>query len=657
MEGILEQQIHILILEDVSTDAKLIELELKNAKLPILTKQVTNKEQFVKALDEFNPDLILSDYSLPEFTGMSAIEMAQERDKHIPLIVVTGAIDEETAVDCMKAGAVDYVLKDHLGRLVPAVKSALEKRKATQERIKAETALVESETRYRRLFESAREGILIVDGDSKQITDANPFMLKLLNEGIENIKEQTLWEIGLSLDKETVQQALKDFKLDDYVHWDDITLETRNENKIHVEVSYNECLMDGKRVGQCNIRDISGRKEAEEEREVMREQLFQSQKMEAIGALAGGVAHDFNNMMTAIQVSADVAMMKIDENETVFMDFKEIRQAALRAAGLIRQLLLFSRKHPMEFTLINVNTVIENLISMLYRLIGEDISIETDFEDSLWTARADIGNIEQVIMNLTLNARDAMPDGGRLMIQTKNINIDAELCKTMPEGREGKFLCLSIGDTGIGMSDEIVQRIFEPFYTTKDAGKGTGLGLAVVYGIVSQHNGWIHINSTPMKGSTFQVFLPGIEDHPDEWVEPKEQIDLLRGDGEKILIVEDEEKVREFTSRALQRCGYTVLVCKSAEEALVAFKREKQDIDLVFSDVVLCDRNGIEMIEEMLVQKADLNVLLSSGYMDQKSQWPIIRERGFPFLQKPYALSGLLQATHDAIHSVSSTKK
>jgi two-component system cell cycle sensor histidine kinase/response regulator CckA len=227
----------------------------------------------------------------------------------------------------------------------------------------------------------------------------------------------------------------------------------------------------------------------------------------------------------------------------------------------------------------------------------------------------------------------------------------------MPEGREGKFLCLSIGDTGIGMSDELVQRIFEPFFTTKDIGRGTGLGLAVVYGIVSQHNGWIHVNSTPKKGSTFQVFLPGIEEKPDEWIEPKDQIETFRGAGEKILLVEDEEKVREFTGRALQRCGYTVFSCDSAEEALSTFQTEKQQIDLVFTDVVLRDKNGIDMIEEMLIHKPDLHVLLSSGYMDQKSQWPIIRERGFPFLQKPYALSDLLKATYNAIHSVSSERK
>jgi two-component system cell cycle sensor histidine kinase/response regulator CckA len=629
-------------------------MELKNARLPVLTKQVSTKEQFIRALDEFKPDLILSDYSLPAFTGMSAIEVVRKRDENIPLIVVTGAIDEETAVNCMKAGAVDYVLKDHIGRLVPAVKSALDKRQATLEREKAEAALVESETRYRRLFESAREGILLVDGETKQITDANPFMINLLEESIESIKKRTLWEIGLSLNQATLQKTLKDY---DYVQWDDLVLETRSEKKIHVEVSYSEELMDGKRVGLCNIRDISRRKDAEDEREAMREQLFQSQKMEAIGALAGGVAHDFNNLMTAIQVSADVAMMKIDKGADVFKDFTEIRHAALRAAGLIRQLLLFSRKHPMEFVLIDVNVVIENLIKMLRRLIGEDISIETDLQEDLWTVRADIGNIEQVIMNLTLNARDAMPDGGRLMIQSKNIHVDAELCKTMAESREGKFLCLSIGDTGIGMSEELFQRIFEPFFTTKEAGKGTGLGLAVVYGIVSQHNGWIHVNSTPNKGSTFQIFLPGIEDKPDEWVEPKDQIETLRGAGEKILLVEDEEKVREFTGRALQRCGYTVFSCNSAEEAFSTFQNEKQQIDLVFTDVVLRDKNGIDMIEEMLIRKPDLQVLLSSGYMDQKSQWPIIRERGFPFLQKPYALSDLLRATHDAIHSISLGKK
>ncbi len=625
------------MLEDSSSDAKLIEIELKDGAVQFIANRVETRQDFENALSKEIPDLILSDYSLPRFDGMSALRIVQDRGLSVPVIIVTGAIDEETAVECMKAGATDYVLKNHLGRLVPAVRSAMEKHRAEQ-------ALLASQARYKSLFESAREGILLIEND--QIADINPHLLNLMGITKEKVIGKSLWEIGLSLNQEEIETALQNVKQNTYVYFDELTLQLPDGRLREIELSYNRFMSDGRVMGQCNIRDISERKQAE----AMRSQLFQAQKMEAIGTLAGGVAHDFNNVMTAIQVSADLAMMKITDEDPVFKEFKEIRHAALRAAGLIRQLLLFSREHPMEFTALRLNNVVENLSKMLNRLISEDIEIAIELEPEIWTLRADVSNMEQVIMNLVLNARDAMPSGGRLFIQTKNVVLDDVFCKTMPEARPGLFVCLSISDTGIGMDQQTLLRIFEPFFTTKEPGKGTGLGLAVVYGIIKQHDGWIHVNSSLNYGSTFQVFLPAVQQLPDETPEVKDTIEKYFGEGETLLLVEDEEKVREFTTKALTKCGYSVIATSSATEALELFKKDRKKINLVFSDVVLCDQNGIELVETLLAQKSDLRVLLSSGYLDQKSQWPIIVEKGFPFLQKPYTLSGLLQALREAIN-------
>lgn len=396
-------------------------------------------------------------------------------------------------------------------------------------------------------------------------------------------------------------------------------------------------------------RKIEDHRRAEEEKEKIQAQLLQAQKMEAIGTLAGGVAHDFNNLLTTIQGYIDLTMMEVDEMDPLYGDLKQIRLAAMRAADLTRQLLLFSRKQPMEFTPLNINSTVDDLLKMLDRLIGEDITINIDLEPDSWTVRADAGNIEQVIMNLAVNARDAMPEGGKLTIKTENVTLNEEHSKVIPEARPGKFVCLSVEDTGVGMDKETIQHIFEPFFSTKEAGKGTGLGLSVVYGIVKQHEGWINVYSEPGRSSTFKVYLPAFSIKVEE--ETKETISLreLQGSGKRILLVEDEEGVRGFATRVLRENGYVVFEAVDAREALDIFEKEKGNFHLVFSDVVLPDKSGLELVDQLLSRKPEFRILLSSGYVDQKSQWSAIRERGFQFIQKPYNLPDLLRAIREAV--------
>ena len=378
-------------------------------------------------------------------------------------------------------------------------------------------------------------------------------------------------------------------------------------------------------------------------------QLLQAQKMEAIGTLAGGVAHDFNNLLTAILGYTDFAMMKIDEANPLYRYLKQIHLASIRAAGLTRQLLLFSRKQPMERTLVKINKIIDNLLKMLNRLIGEDIAISTYLEPDLWIVHADEGNIEQVIMNLVVNARDAMPKGGNLTIKTENVSLNKKPCNVIAEAQYDKFICLSIEDTGAGMDKETVQHIFEPFFSTKEVGKGTGLGLSVVYGIIKQHDGWINVYSEPGQGSTFKVYLPAFSVKLEN--EAKDMISLqkLQGNGERILLVEDEEGVRELVTRALRENGYIVFKSKNSKDALDVFEREKRNFHMALCDVVLPDQSGLQLADQLLSRKPELRILLSSGYTDEKSQWSVIFKKGFRFIQKPYTIPNLLHAIKEIL--------
>jgi len=389
------------------------------------------------------------------------------------------------------------------------------------------------------------------------------------------------------------------------------------------------------------------------EQKQLQTQLLQAQKMEAIGNLAGGVAHDFNNLLTVIQGHAQLLMMDTPENDPRYFEFKEIVNATTKAANLTRQLLLFSRKQAMEFKPINLNETILNLLKLLKRLIGEDITVNTILENSLWNIEADEGNLEQVVMNLAINARDAMPTGGTLTIKTENLILSDKECSTVPNSRTGRFIRLSIEDSGLGIDAEIIGKIFEPFFTTKETGKGTGLGLSVVYGIIKKHEGWINVYSEVNEGTVFKMYFPvsnkPIQDE-DLHIVPNQS---FRGNGEHILIVEDEEDVLEFISAVLFQNGYTAIKASNAAEAIRLFQKDKgQTIQLIISDVVLPDKNGIQLAEDILTIKADIQVILCSGYTEEKVQQSIIKNKNFRFLQKPYRVPILLSLIQETIRKI-----
>jgi CheY-like chemotaxis protein len=315
---------------------------------------------------------------------------------------------------------------------------------------------------------------------------------------------------------------------------------------------------------------------------------------------------------------------------------------------LTSQLLAFSRKQILKPKVLHLNKVLSETEKMLRRIIGEDIDLQTILDPDLLRIKADPGQIEQIILNLAVNARDAMPHGGNLTIRTENVVVEEDDCKIMNEARPGTYVCLSIEDTGVGMDKDMLGKIFEPFFTTKEPGVGTGLGLSTVYGIVKQHEGWVHVYSEPGYGSIFHVYLPALIGREPLRMKEPVSLEKFQGAGERVLLVEDEEGVRRFAKKALEKNGFVVFEAANALQALSLYDREMGNFDLIFTDVVLPDINGVQLASQLREKSPELHIILCSGYSYISSQWSIIRERGFHFIKKPYNTYDLLQALKEA---------
>lgn len=405
-----------------------------------------------------------------------------------------------------------------------------------------------------------------------------------------------------------------------------------------------------------NARLFGDVQRAYEKLDITRQQLLQSQKMEAVGQLAGGMAHDLNNQLTVIQACVDLYLNKVEKEQPIYDAFVKIRRAAERSANLTRQLMLFARKHPQFKKPINLNCNIKELQEMLVQIIGEDITIKLELSDRLWSVNADAGNIDQVLMNLVLNARDVIPLGGTITIRTENVTIKGSDHAANSEiNRTGNFVCLAVKDDGSGIDEQDLPHIFEPFFTTKEPGKGTGLGLSVVYGIISAHDGWIETTSLVGQGTLFEIFLPAISPELNV-AHCNEDTSLVpnrfHGRGEKILLVEDEYDVLLLTSKALTGNGYAVSPCRTMFEAFRLFQQEMDDFKLVISDVILPDGRGIELVQQLRAVSPQLGVLLISGYFGDRVDIQQIMHENMRFLPKPYIIVELLQDVREILDQI-----
>lgn len=393
--------------------------------------------------------------------------------------------------------------------------------------------------------------------------------------------------------------------------------------------------------------DVTELKLAQAEKERFHAQLVQAQKMETIGKLAGGVAHDFNNMMSVIASYGNLAMMET-KSGPVKGYLEQICSAAERAKGFTRQLLIFSRTQPVKIATLDMNRTVLDMLSILKRLIGENIVIRTELEPALLQVRADKASMEQLLMNLIVNARDAMPKGGEINVRTENIS---EAPEAAGMGLMGKHICLSVNDSGCGMDTKVIQRIFEPFFTTKGPGQGVGLGLAVVSSIVKEHGGWVDVRSAVDRGAEFRVYLPSA---PAGFMAERERRagrEAATGRGERILLIEDEKLLRKSVALVLSKNGYTVYEAESAEEAIEIFEKEGGRFNLLLSDIVLKEKSGIQLVEELTRREYNFKVLFTSGYLDIEAQWPVLQRKGYKLLQKPYDIPDLLKTVRECMGS------
>jgi len=386
------------------------------------------------------------------------------------------------------------------------------------------------------------------------------------------------------------------------------------------------------------------------ERRQLEEQLLQSQKMEAIGRLAGGIAHDFNNILTAIKSYSELLIEDMSASRGRVEDVKEIREAADRAATLTRQLLAFSRQQILRPRVLDLNTTVRDLKSMLVRLIGADIQLNTRLADNLGMLTADPGQLEQILVNLVVNARDAMPGGGRIDIETSDVELDENYSRKHASTPPGSYVMLAVSDTGQGMSREVQDRIFEPFFTTKEKTNGTGLGLSTVYGIVKQSGGSIWVYSEPGRGTTFKIYLPRVDDLADEIAVPA-AVTNGRGGMETILLVEDDPSVRQVACRILRRKGYTVVEASNGAQALQRCAEQAREFDLIVTDLVMPEMGGLELAKRIRQTNPDTLILFTSGYTEDAVQRRSFLEPGAAFIEKPFTPARLAQRAREVLDS------
>ncbi len=510
------------------------------------------------------------------------------------------------------------------------------------ERKRAEEALRESQQLLKKTFVSLHDAVFIIDAETVKIMDCNPAASEMFGYAREEMVGQPT--LFLHVDSKALQEfrtyMYASVEEKGFLYLPEFRMKRKDGEFFSTEHSVIPLEDDqGKRIGWVSVvRDITERKRAEKKMAELQEQLRHSQRMEAVGRLGGGIAHDFNNLLTIIKGYAQLSLLDLKESDPLCGNIQEIQKAAQRATDLTRQLLAFSRRQILDLKVLDLNSLLKDLNKMLRRIIGEDVELVTLLPVDLGRVKIDPGQIEQVIFNLAVNARDAMPFGGKLLIETTNVELDKEYANAHIGVVPGCYVKLSVSDTGIGMSQEVREKVFEPFFTTKDKGKGTGLGLSTVYGIVKQSGGNIWVYSEPGHGTTFKIYLPRVEEELDTIHGRDETDDSLPRGNETVLLAEDEQEVRLLAHRLLSQQGYRVLEATNGEEALrVAQDYAGEKIHLLLTDVVMPQMGGKELADQLKILRPDVKVLYVSGYTDNAIVHQGVLDPGTHFLQKPFS--------------------
>lgn len=640
--------LRVLIVEDSDDDAAMLLEELHRGGFEVVHVRVQTAEAMRAALVEQPWDVIMSDYSMPTFTGIGALSVLKETGIDIPLIIASGTIGEETAVEALKAGASDFLVKDRLARLIPAIERETREAEGRRARRAAEMSLSETKKRMQFALEAAGVGVWESDIASGR-TSWSDILEQLhglpvgafagtFDAFIECIHADDRQRVLNSI-SESLRNRL-DSRLEYRTKWPD--------GSTHWIAGIGRTFYSeaGEPIRAAGVGiDITSQKNLEE-------QFRQAQKLEAIGSLAAGVAHDFNNVLTAILGYCDL-LLDDAGNDAHRADLEEIKKAGIHAASLTSRLLAFSRKQIVEPKILDLNAVVTDTGHMLQRMVGEDVEIEFHLASGLDLVKADPGQMNQVLMNLVVNARDALPQGGKLTVETANVQLDESDASTHLSVLPGPHVMLAVADNGMGMTAEVQARLFEPFFTTKEPGKGTGLGLASIYGIVKQSGGNIWVYSEPGHGTTFKIFLPRAAESEAAAGPADASVATLDGT-ETILVVEDSSGLRVLVSKILHRYGYSVLSAGTAEDALRLWHEHGGSIQLLLTDVVMPGTSGPSLASQLTSQHPAMRVLYMSGYTDDAIVRHGLLQGGAAFLQKPFAPDRLARKVRQVLDAADS---
>jgi two-component system, cell cycle sensor histidine kinase and response regulator CckA len=627
---------------------------------PILKEQPTAVVTYITALNETRNRLYISPqieamlgFSADEWLGDPGLvlkqlhpddrervlaEVFQSKDTGKPLSSEYRLLARDGHIVWVRDEAI--VMRDEAGR--PCFMQGLLLDISEQKR--KEEMLQKSESKFRTIFERVAVGIALVSIDG-QLVESNPALREMLRYGEEELRNRVFNEfihpedaaIDVDLDQELIAGKRDHYQIEKRF--------IRKDGGVvwcQLNVSFIRGGQQERPFTICMVEDITERKRLET-------QFFQSQKMETIGRLAGGIAHDFNNLLTVIKGYTQLSLNHIQEGDPCRENIEEIKSAAERAAELTNQLLTFSRRQILDMKVLDLNTIVRGLEKMTGRIIGEDIEMFTVLDDRLGRVKTDPGQIEQVILNLVVNARDAMPAGGKLAIETANVVLDDTYARTHIGVTPGSYVMLSVSDTGCGISPEIKELIFEPFFTTKEEGKGTGLGLSTIYGIVKQSGGNIWVYSEPGRGTTFKIYLPRVEEETGA-LPVQDDTDHLPKGKETVLLVEDDPSLRALAARVLRYQGYKVLEATNGHEAIgIARENVQERIHLLLSDVVMPHMGGRELVKRMKTLHSEIRVLFISGYTEHAITYHAGLKPGTPFLQKPFSPTALAKKVREVL--------
>jgi PAS domain S-box-containing protein len=628
----MSEPLRVLLVEDSVNDAKLVVHELRRHDPLVHVERVETARAMRAALDTGAWDVIISDWKLPSFSGLGALQVLKEAQRHVAFIIVSGSVPDQAAVEAMRAGAHDYVFKDNLSRLAPVVEREVREGRAR-------TALMKRRDEDQRFFDLSLDMLCIAgfDGYFKRV---NPAWAATLGWSAEKLLATPYLDFVHPDDRQTTIDA-------------EAQLADRAASVVGFENRYR--CKDGKYCAllwtaapfveenliYAAARDITARKKLEG-------QFLQAQKMEAVGRLAGGVAHDFNNVLSVVLSYTDLILEDLKTGDPLRDDISEIHQAGKRATELTRQLLAFSRQQVLQPQIVDLNGIIAGMEKMLRRLVREDVALSLMPARALGKVRVDPGQIEQIVMNIVVNARDAMPDGGTISIETEDVELDDGYAREHVDARAGRHVLLAISDTGIGMDADTRARVFEPFFTTKPKHEGTGLGLSTVFGIVQQSGGHVAVYSELDHGTTFKIYFPRTDLDETSVAAPVIVQGILTGT-ETILLVEDEDQVRVLARTILQRGGYNVLLAQNGGDALLVCEQYGAKIQLLLTDVVMPRMNGRQLAERVASVRPEMKCLFMSGYADNAIVNHGVLESDVAYLQKPFTPSALLRKVRDVL--------